>query len=228
MTPALTDSASLVEQLRVAPAYEGSAEMAPSATPALRDVPERKKPSFAHVAGASTWVNTGMTTFEPLRDAPAVTPPLSSPSSNAGAGNTGRTEVRSWGSRQVRDAEEPKTDAKVQAAAALFALSRQEGPVEEAWLRASEVFRRAFRLLRQAEPRHADLAQVVSDALRFTSPTRFHDLDAAMLPMERIADALLEPFIPADVELDVQKKLLASGWKLTRPYGGRWLSTKSS
>jgi hypothetical protein len=45
--------------------------------------------------------------------------------------------------------------------------------------------------------------------------------------MDRIADALLEPFIPTDVELDVQKKLLAAGWKLTRPYGGRWLSDRS-
>ena len=152
MTPALADSSSLVQQLRVASPHESSAETAPSMTRALLDVLERKHASATPVAGPSAWVNSGMTTVELMRDAPVLTPLFSSPMSNVGAGDASRTDVRSWGSRQARDAAGPRTDAKVQAAAAIFVLSRQEGPIEEAWLRASEVVRRAFRLLRQAEP----------------------------------------------------------------------------
>jgi hypothetical protein len=227
MTPVLAGSHALVAQLRVASRDQGGAEKPLYTTPALREVPEREDTLFAPVAGGAAWPNTGMTRLEPLRDTSAPTPSLTSSTSTLRNGSSGPAETRSWGSQRARETEAPSTDAKVQAAAALFVLSRQEGPVEEAWVRASEVFRRAFRMLRQTEPRHADLAQVVSDALRFTSPGRFQDLTSAMVPMDRIADALLEPFIPTDVELDVQKKLLAAGWKLTRPYGGRWLSDRS-
>jgi hypothetical protein len=110
---------------------------------------------------------------------------------------------------------------RVQAAAALYNLTRQEALTEEVWLQTAEVFRRTFRKLRQIEPRHADLAQVVSDALRFTSPDRLSDYQVAMRPLERAGDALLDGFIATETEFEIQQDLLAQGWKLTRPYGGR-------
>jgi hypothetical protein len=110
---------------------------------------------------------------------------------------------------------------RVQAAAALYSLTRQEALTEEAWLQTAEVFRRTFGKLRQIEPRHADLAQIVSDALRFTSPDGLSDYQVAMQPLERAGDALLDGFIPTETEFEIQQELLARGWKLTRPYGGR-------
>jgi len=94
---------------------------------------------------------------------------------------------------------------RVQAAAALYSLTRQEGLTEEVWLQTAEVFRRTFRKLRQIEPRHADLAQIVSDALRFTSPDRLPDYQVAMQPLERAGDALLGSFIATETELRSSK-----------------------
>jgi len=125
----------------------------------------------------------------------------------------------------VTSSSEP-TDAsvRVRAAVALRSLTRLEAASDETWLQTAETFRRTFRKLRQTEPRHADLAQIVSDALRFTSRTRFSDYEAAVKPLERAGDALLDSFIPTETELQIQKDLLANGWKLTPGYVGRSLA----
>lgn len=113
---------------------------------------------------------------------------------------------------------------RAQAAAELYALTRLESISDEAWLHTAEVFRRTFKKLRQTEPRHADLAQVVSDAFRFTARERLSANDSAMEPLRRAGDALLDSFIPTETELEIQKDLLARGWKLTRPYSARSLA----
>jgi hypothetical protein len=112
----------------------------------------------------------------------------------------------------------------VEAAVALRGLTRLEALTDEAWIETAQVFRRTFRKLRQSEPRHADLAQIVSDALRYTMLDGLSDRQRAMEPLERAGDALLDSFIPTEVELTIQRDLLAAGWKLTRPYGGRSLT----
>lgn len=116
------------------------------------------------------------------------------------------------------------TSPTVEAAVALRGLTRLEALTDEAWIETAQVFRRTFRKLRQSEPRHADLAQIVSDALRYTMLDGLSDRQRAMEPLERAGDALLDSFIPTEVELTIQRDLLAAGWKLTRPYGGRSLT----
>jgi len=148
---------------------------------------------------------------ETIADETATDTPASAPATD------GSTSASSTFISHQHDAASPR----VQAAVALHSLTHLEAVTDEAWFQTAEVFRRTFRKLRLTEPRHADLAQVVSDALRFTQRERLRDCREAMQPMERAGDALLESFIPTEVELQVQKDLLAAGWKLTRAFTGR-------
>lgn len=117
-----------------------------------------------------------------------------------------------------------ETDIRVSAlstaAASLFELATADELRREQFVEVARRLRQAANLDRPRGPRQAVLADVIANALAFTSLEALRDEGEARDALVAGYDQLLRPFIVTDAEGEVAARLLKAGWKLTPPYRG--------